>query len=171
MTLGDDRQLPDEPKDYAQMIRPQLPPGWRCTYDFRTLVISYDQEVTFLNGLGLPSGERNDAFFREHGVQGPYLVIMKFVSRLTEPDQRALADGRRQAMKQARKGREHEKHTGGDVYSQHFVPEYSNHRFSIDLQTSDSGPLELVAPANVVGQRDEVVQLLQTNLRKYPVGP
>ena len=89
--------MPDQPIDYATIVRPQLPPGWRCTYDFSRLVISYDEQVTYLNKLGLPFGEHNDEFFKKHGVQGPYLIVMKFVSRLNEADQRALPkirDGR-----------------------------------------------------------------------------
>jgi hypothetical protein len=163
--------LPDQPKDYATIIRPQLPPGWHCTYDFSTLVISHDEDVTHLNILGLPIGERNEEFFKKHGVKGPYLLVMKFVSRLNEADQRALADRRRQAVEESRKGRDDEKYTGADVYYQHFVPEYFNHRFSIDLQTSDSWPLQLVAPAEVVKQRDAILKLLHSNLQKYPAQP
>jgi hypothetical protein len=96
---------------------------------------------------------------------------MKFVSRLNEADQRALVDRRRQAVDEARKGRERTKDTGSDVYDRYFVPEYFNHRFSIDLQTSDSWPLELVAPADVVKQRDSILKLLHANLHKYPTRP
>lgn len=169
LSIGDEPILSGVPKDYAQILLPQLPPGWRCTYDFRTVVISYDEQVTFLNRLGKPPVERDDAFFKKFGVQGPYLIVMKFVSRLSEPDQRALADRRRQAVDAARKGREREKYTGGDVYSQHFVPKYFNDRFSIDLQASDSWPLELVAPADVVKQRDAIIKLLHANMHAYPV--
>jgi hypothetical protein len=168
MAPGDESRLPVQPKDYAAMIRPELPAGWHCTYDFQTLIISHDEEVTFLNTLALPSGERNDEFFKEYGVQGPYLIVMKFVSRLDEADQRALADRRRQAVDEARKGREREKYTGRDVYERHFVPEYYNHRFSIELHKSDSWPLKLVAPADVVKQRDAILTLLQAKLQKYP---
>jgi hypothetical protein len=168
MALCDESRLPDQPEDYAAIVRPQLPPGWHCTYDFRTLVISHDDQVTFLNTIGLPSAERNDEFFKKHGVQGPYLIVMKFVSRLSAADQRALADRRRQAVEEARTGREREKYTGSDVYERHFVPEYFNHRFSIDLHTSDRWPLKLVAPADVVKQRDAIMKLLQANLQKYP---
>ena len=79
-----------------------------------------------------------------------------------------LADRRRQAVDEARTGREHEKYTGSDVYERHFVPEYFNHRFSIDLQASDSWPLKLVAPADAVKQRDAILKLLHANLQKYP---
>jgi hypothetical protein len=161
--------LPDQPKDYAAIVRPQLPPGWHCSYDFSTLVIAHDEQVTYLNKIGLPGGKRNDAFFKEYGVGAPYLIVMKFVSRLSEADQRALVDRRNQAVDDARKGREHEKYTGADVYEQHFVPKYFNDRFSIDVQMSDSWPLELVSPADVVKQRDAILKLLQANLRKYPV--
>lgn len=166
--LGDEPRLPDQPPDYAAIVRPKLPAGWHCTYDFRTLVISHDDDVTYLNTLGLPAGEHNDEFFKEYGIQGPYLIVMKFVSRLNEADQRALADRRRQAMDEARTGRDREKYTESDVYERHFVPEYFNHRFSIDLQMSDSWPLKMVAPADVVKQRDAILELLQANLKKYP---
>lgn len=168
-TCGDNRQLPESPIDYARVMRPQLPPGWRCTYDDRTLVISHEDDVTFLNQLGLPDCERNEEFVNRYGVKSPYLIVMTFVSRLSETDQRALVDRRRKAVEQARKGREHEKYTGADVYSQHLVPEYFNRRFSIDLRTSDYWPLELVAPAEVVNQRDTILRLLKANVRKYPV--
>ncbi len=85
----DEPRLPDQPKDYAAIVRPQLPPGWHCSYDFSTLVISHDVQVTYLNTIGLPSGEHNDEYFKEYGFQGPYLIVMKFVSRLSEADQRA----------------------------------------------------------------------------------
>jgi hypothetical protein len=168
VALGEESRLPDQPKDYAAVVSPQLPPGWRCTYDFRTLVISCDEPATYLNKLGLPDGDRNDEFFKKHGFQGPYLIVLKFVARLSEADQRTLADRREKEVDDARKGREREKYTGGDVYERHFVPEYFNHRFSIDLQTSDFWPLEVVAPANVVKQRDAILKLLQANLQKYP---
>jgi len=148
-----------------------LPPGWHCSYDFQTLVISFDEQVTFLNKLGLPAVDRNEKFFREFGVQGPYLIVMKFVSRLSEADQGALVDRRKQAVGEARRGREREKYTGGDVYERYFVPEYFNGGFSIDLQTSDAWPLELVAPAAVVNQRDAILKLLHANLQKYPARP
>jgi len=169
--FGDDSQSPNQPKDYAAIVRPQLPPGWHCAHDFRTLVISHDAQVTYLNKLGLPVGDRNDEFFKRHGFQGPYLIIMKFVSRLSEADQRARVDRRQQAVDEARRGREQEKYTGGDVYEQHFVPEYFNDGFSVDLQTSDTWPLELVAPSDVVKQRDAILKLLHANLQKYPARP
>jgi hypothetical protein len=168
---GDESSLPDQPQDYAAIIRPQLPLGWRCTYDFRTLVISYDEQATFLNTLGLPFGEHTDEFYKKYGFHGSYLIVMKFVSRLSEEDQRALANRRRQAVDEARIGREREKYTGSDVYERHFVPEYFNNRFSIDLQTSDFWPLKLVAPADAVKQRDAILKLLQANLQKYPAQP
>jgi hypothetical protein len=171
VTLGDESRLPDQPKDYAAIIRPQLPPGWHCTYDFRTVVISYDEQVTYLNTLGLPFGEHNDEFFKKNGFQGPYLIVMKFISRLNEADQRALVDRRRQAVDEARTGREREKYTGSDVYERHFVPQYFNNRFSIDLQTSDFWPLKLVAPADAVKHRDTILKLLEANLQKYPARP
>jgi hypothetical protein len=164
----DEPRLPDQPKDYAAIVRPQLPPGWHCSYDFSTLVISHDEQVTYLNKIGLPNGKHNDEFFKENGFQGPYLIVMKFVSRLSEADQRALVDRRKQAVDEAGKGRKHEKYTGMDVYQQHFVPEYFNARFSIDLQTSDSWPLEIVSPADFMKQRDAIMKLLLINLRKYP---
>ena len=165
---GDERQLPDQPVDYARLIRPQLPPGWNCTYDFRTLVISYENDVTFLSDLSLPGDERNEAFFKKYGQQGPYLIVLTFISRLTDIDQRELVERRQQAVKQARKGREHEKYTASDIYERHFVPEYFNERFSIDLRKSDFWPLDLVAPAEAVSQRDRIMKLLQANLHKYP---
>lgn len=161
-------QLPDQAKDYANVLRPQLPPGWRCTYDFRTLVISDDEQVTFLNRIGLPPGKRDDAYLEEFGVKGPYLIVLKFVPRLSEADQRALADRRRQAVEAARKAHAGEKYSGEDDYSQHFVPEWFNYRFSIDLQTSEVGPLTLEAPGDVVKQRDAIERLVHANLRAYP---
>jgi hypothetical protein len=90
---------------------------------------------------------------------------------LSEADQRALANRRRQAVDEAldaaREARK-QKYTGDDVYERHFVPEYFNDRFSIDLKKSDSGPLKLVAPAEVVKQRDAIHTLLRANLREYP---
>jgi hypothetical protein len=118
--FSEDPHLPDMPKNYAAIVRPKLPSGWHCTYDFQTLVISHDDEVTFLNTLGLPSTKRDEKMFKEFGFQGPYLIVIKFVSRLSEAEQRALADHRRQAVKEAVKGREREKYTGKDVYERHF---------------------------------------------------
>ena len=168
-SISDEPQLPGVPKDYAQILLPQLPPGWRCSYDFRTLVISHDEHVSFFSRLGVRTLESNDAKNERFGVHAPYLIVMKFVSRLSEPDQLALVERRRQAVNAARKGREREKYTGADVYSQHFVPKYFNDRFSIDLQTSDSWPLELIEPKAVVKQRDAILKLLHANLHAYPV--
>jgi hypothetical protein len=168
--LDEEPQLPDQPKDYAALLRPQLPPGWHCTYDFKTLVISHDEPVTYLNMLGLPAAP-GGVDLKRFGIQGPYLITLKFISRLSDADQRALADRRRQAVDEARKGREHEKYTGADVYERHFVPEYFNRRFSVDLRTSDLSPLKLVAPAEVVKQRDDILRLLRANLQKYPAPP
>jgi hypothetical protein len=170
--FSDESRLPHRPKDFAAMVRRQLPVGWHCTYDFRTVVISHDEQVTYLNMLGLPGNEHNDEFYKEYGVQGPYLIVMKFVLRLSEAEQRALSDSRRQAVDKARIGRKpEEKYTGSDVYERHFVPEYFNDGFSIDMQTSDSWPLRLVAPADVVEQRDAILKLLQAKLKRYPTDP
>ncbi len=55
-----------------------------------------------------------------------------------------------------------------DVYEQHFVPEYFNGRFSVDLHTSDSWPLKIVSPTDFMKQRDAIMKLLLINLQKYP---
>ena len=168
---GDESKLPVLPEEYAALINQKLPKGWICTYDTQTVVIIHAEPVTLLNTLSLPGGERNEQFYQEYGRKMPYLIVMKFVARFSDQEQQELAARRQQALdadikKEREKGRG--KYTGKDVYSQFFVPEYNNIRFSIDLQTSETWPLKIVSPANAVTESDEILKLLHANLKKYP---
>lgn len=159
------------PMKYAEIVRQKLPAGWRCTYDFQSVVIMHEEPVTLLNTLSLPGSERNEAFFRTHGIQSSYLFVMKFVPRLSHEEQNALFEGRKNAVNEARAGRERLKPIGDDIYGKWFVPEYYNQRFSIDLHRTDSWPLQVVAPAGVVQERNDIFALLESLMDKYPNQP
>lgn len=164
-------QHPDQPKDYAAIVGPKLPPGWRCTHDFSTLIIAHDEPVTLLNRLGLPGHLKGEALFKEFGIQSSFLFVMKFVPRLSHEEQKALFDARKKATHDSVIASGGGKNTGGHAYRKWFVPAYYNHRFSINLDTTDSWPLELVSPADVVQERKAILDLLESLMEKYPKSP
>lgn len=164
---------PLEPSDYAALIRPKLPAGWRCFYDTSRVVITFDDEVTLNNfaGSSAPRGAPPESFRSRSG----HIITLTFLQRISEEEYRQLIAERAAAVAAAQ-GDRSVKAALNEIAVAHQkfnVPNFFNDRHCIRLESTTLemngkvyGDL-LEAPQAAIDGRNLIIRLLLDNMTPF----
>lgn len=159
-----------EPKQIANKISDALPQNWSCEYDHSIIYISYNDEVTLLNPISLPSLESEEEILKDFGFKSQYIIMLHFTPRITDDVYTKMKNIQKDALNKIELDKSLDGKAKWDIMhrelKKHLLPKYYNFRYSIYFYRTDSNPLE-VYPKSVAEERDVILNNIEKIFSNY----
>lgn len=163
-------------QEFVAAITPRLPKGWKITFNDQRVKLMREKTVWILPLFGMParsSDETDEEYLRRNGYQSTLDIHVRFVSRLTEEEYRALAKqlaaGPPKPIKPLR-GREVLDH-GYQHADRHKLPKYLTDTHSLFEMTLPGSPEYTVKDDAAIEELKQVRKQLSLVVQPYDIRP
>ena len=171
---GDEKTDNYYPYQVGKYFVDKLPNGWKCIFNFDSVIFLYDGKVDtigFISLSGLPSHE----LAKEMGVNVDCYIVLKFVRRFSDEEYNELVSAQKKALQRIKiiiskaKGSNKSSKTK-EMKDKYPLPKYYNNEYSVYFHQTLSENMKAY-PEEVEKQSQDITAEIEKILKKYPEAP